>query len=122
MRTSRFGFRRRPSCGEGSPKDPRGVLFKASDRLIMCLSVYDENEAVVGSSDHALYTFDPSTGRKREDCTPKNTGIENGSRVVHIQVREKYYQLEWILKYVSGTVKLCVVMNCWDILVLCPHY
>ena len=57
-----------------SPRDPRGVLYKASDRPIMCLSVYDENEAVVGSSDHALYTFDPSTGRKKRRLYTKRHG------------------------------------------------
>jgi len=57
-----------------SPKDPRGILFKASDRPLMCLSVYDKNEAVVGSSDHALYTFDPSTGRRKRKLYTKRHG------------------------------------------------
>lgn len=57
------------------PKDPRGVLFKASDGPIMCLSVSDKNdEAVVGSSDHALYTFDPSTGRRKRRLYTKLHG------------------------------------------------
>ena len=57
------------------PKDPRGVLFKASDRPIMCLSVSDKNdEAVVGSSDHALYTFDPRTGRRKKKLYTKRHG------------------------------------------------
>lgn len=40
------------------PSNPAGLLFDASDRRLLCLSLSkDEEEMVVGSADHALYAY-----------------------------------------------------------------
>jgi len=59
------------------PIDAKGVLYQASERPLMCLAVsplQSKTEAVVGSSDHALYTFDFSTGKRLRTLYSKRFG------------------------------------------------
>eukprot|EP00939_MAST-03C_sp_MAST-3C-sp1_P002346 g2346.t1 len=59
------------------PIDERGVLFKASERPLMCLAVSPNErsrEAVVGSSDHALYVFNFASGKKTRQLYSKRFG------------------------------------------------
>ena len=56
------------------PADPQGALFDASDRPLMCMSVGDTGEAVVGGSDHALYGFSTTTGKKTRQLYSKRNG------------------------------------------------
>lgn len=55
------------------PIDPQGVMLDQSDRPALCMSVND-TEVVVGSSDHALYTFDLTNGRKLRTLYSKQFG------------------------------------------------
>ena len=55
------------------PKDPRGTLIDLSDRPNICMSVLG-NEAVIGSSDHALYGIDIRKGVKSRTLYTKQCG------------------------------------------------
>ena len=57
------------------PVDPSGTLVELSGRPLLCMSVAPQvDEVVVGGSDHALYTFNLSTGRKRRTLYTKSQG------------------------------------------------
>lgn len=43
------------------PLDSRGVVCEASDRNILCMSVFG-TEVVLGGADHALYVYDINIG------------------------------------------------------------
>ena len=45
------------------PLDPAGTLCDASDRPLLCCSLSPGGELVVGSADHALYSYHAPTGR-----------------------------------------------------------
>lgn len=45
------------------PLDSAGTLCDASDRPLLCCSLSPGGELVVGSADHALYTYHAPTGR-----------------------------------------------------------
>ena len=55
------------------PVDPRGLLFDASDRNVLCQSLYD-NKCVVGSADHGLKEFDATTGKQIRELYNKTNG------------------------------------------------
>ena len=55
------------------PIDPRGLLFDASDRNILCMSLRG-NMCVVGSADHGLKEFDVSTGKMMRELYSKKCG------------------------------------------------
>lgn len=55
------------------PRDPEGILIDHSDRPTVCMSVRGR-EAVIGSTDHALYTFDIDTGRQKRTLYNKRYG------------------------------------------------
>ncbi|GAQ85255.1 F-box and WD-40 domain protein 7 [Klebsormidium nitens] len=55
------------------PMDEAGRVTKLSELPILCMSVLG-NEAVVGSSDHAVYTVDLDTGRKKRTLYGKTAG------------------------------------------------
>lgn len=55
------------------PSDPRGTMIDLSDRPNMCMSVLD-NEAVIGSSDHALYGIDIRKAAKSRTLYTKSCG------------------------------------------------
>jgi len=62
------------------PLDPAGALLDLSDRNLLCLSVSPvtssggATEVAVGGADHAIYTFDLETGRKRRTLHSKRYG------------------------------------------------
>ena len=64
---------RPPRAGGWSegPVDPAGTLIDFSDRNLLCMSLApsvgrtNTTEVVVGSADHALYTFDLETSTRR---------------------------------------------------------
>jgi len=63
-----------PAFREG-PRDPQGLLTDLSDRPNLCASVdWGAGEAVVGSSDHALYGVDVRSGRLRRTLYTKKHG------------------------------------------------
>jgi WD40 repeat protein len=55
------------------PVDPRGVLFDASDRNILCMSLRG-NMCVVGSADHGLKEFDVTKGTLTRELYSKKCG------------------------------------------------
>lgn len=55
------------------PADPRGLLFDASDRNILCMSLRG-NMCVVGSADHGLKEFDVTTGKLSRELYSKQCG------------------------------------------------
>jgi len=57
------------------PSDPQGILTDLSDRPSLCASVdWAAGEAIIGSSDHALYGVDVNTGRLRRTLYTKKCG------------------------------------------------
>ena len=55
------------------PVDPQGILFDASDRNILCQSLF-QNRCVVGSADHGLKEFDITTGQQIRELYNKKCG------------------------------------------------
>eukprot|EP00466_Bigelowiella_natans_P018275 jgi/Bigna1/78077/fgenesh1_pg.52_\ len=55
------------------PDDSKAIEIKSSGRPILCMSVM-EDEAVVGSSDHALYAYDLSSGVQTRQMFDKRNG------------------------------------------------
>ena len=58
---------------EVGPSNPKGTLIDLSDRPNMCISVFG-NEAVIGSSDHALYAIDIRKRAKSRTLYTKTCG------------------------------------------------
>ena len=63
-------YRQRPSCPCNA-----GRRCELSERPLLCASVsWAAGEAVIGGSDHALYTVDLQTGKKRRTLYTKTCG------------------------------------------------
>ncbi|KAK9814681.1 hypothetical protein WJX72_009684 [[Myrmecia] bisecta] len=57
------------------PLDPAGVCCSLSDQPLLCGSVdWAAGEVAVGSSDHAIYTVELTTGKRRRTLYNKNFG------------------------------------------------
>lgn len=57
------------------PVDPRGIVFDASDRPLLCLSLSpDGSECVVGGSDHGLRVFEVCSGKELRNLYGKHCG------------------------------------------------
>ena len=66
---------RLPARWRDGPADPHGILFDASDRPLLCMSLSDGGEeAVVGGSDHAAYCFDTQGGERTRQLHSKRHG------------------------------------------------
>eukprot|EP00741_Cyanophora_paradoxa_P016171 tig00000042_g15611.t1 len=55
------------------PADPAGILFEASERPILCMSVLG-NEAALGGSDHGVNCFNIDTGSQTRNLYTKQYG------------------------------------------------
>ena len=89
------------------PVDPAGTLIDFSDRNLLCMSLASSagrtntTEVVVGSADHALYTFDLETATRRRTLYTKQHGhrdwvsccVHTSGGQVHIcNTSLKFYQ------------------------------
>eukprot|EP00026_Physarum_polycephalum_P003531 Phypoly_transcript_03544.p1 GENE.Phypoly_transcript_03544~~Phypoly_transcript_03544.p1 ORF type:complete len:554 (+),score=58.02 Phypoly_transcript_03544:97-1758(+) len=69
-----FSAGERPCAGWWSgPINQEGNLFDASDRNILCMSMYGDR-CVLGSADHALKEFDVNTGKETRTLYTKKFG------------------------------------------------
>jgi WD40 repeat protein len=58
---------------QSGPTNISGQKIESSERPTLCMSVCN-HEVAIGSSDHALYTFDINTGRKQRQLYNRNFG------------------------------------------------